>query len=236
MSAHAEPAAELTAELTANDRWKQGWEQVFWRSMIIAIVAHFAVFQFWPSMVAADIRPDDQTVTQMIPPPDAELPPPPDQIQTPATPVISETPISDEITVPDLRFDVVPPPVLVRPPEVVDSARGSGFTAYEVAPILTNRARIEDALRREYPSTLRDAGIGGIVQVVFSIDAQGQILSTEVGASSGHPRLDEAALRVAGMMQFSPAMNRDVAVPVRVTFPIHFTVRTPLSTRPGKAG
>lgn len=70
MSAHAEPAAEPTA----NERWKQGWEQVFWKSMILAIVAHFAVFQFWPSMVTADIGPDDQTVTRMLAPPVTELP------------------------------------------------------------------------------------------------------------------------------------------------------------------
>ena len=226
MSAHADP----TAELTANDRWKQGWEQVFWKSMIIAIVAHFAVFQFWPSMVAADIAPAEQTLTQMIPPPDTELPKPPEQIQRPATPEIAQAEVPDDRTIGDTNFESNPPELTLRPPPSTraDSIPASGFTAFEVAPLLTNQRQVEQALAREYPNALRDAGIGGTVLVTFSIDEEGTILSRAIGTSSGYPRLDEAALRVADIMTFSPAMNRDVAVPVRITMPVHFRVREPV--------
>jgi TonB family protein len=46
-----------------------------------------------------------------------------------------------------------------------------------------------------------------------------------VNEPSGHTSLDEAALRVANVMQFSPAMNRDKKVPVWVSLPITFQTR-----------
>ena len=49
--------------------------------------------------------------------------------------------------------------------------------------------------------------------------------NAQVNASSGQPTLDEAALRVARIMEFSPAMNRDKTVPVWVKVPITFQVR-----------
>ena len=68
----------------------------------------------------------------------------------------------------------------------------------------------------------RDAGIGGTVRVHFFIDERGVVLNTLIAESSGHRALDEAALRVAGVYRFSPAMNRDEPTPVWVQFNITF--------------
>ena len=43
--------------------------------------------------------------------------------------------------------------------------------------------------------------------------------------SSGHDALDEAAAKVAEIMQFSPALNRDQKVQVWVQIPITFSSR-----------
>lgn len=99
------------------------------------------------------------------------------------------------------------------------------FTPYTVRPDLVNRDEVGAALEREYPPLLRDAGIGGRVIVWFFIDEQGVVRNQLVETSSGHAALDEAALRVASIARFTPALNRDRAVPVWVQLPITFTTR-----------
>ena len=99
------------------------------------------------------------------------------------------------------------------------------FTPYTVAPDLRNREEVGRALEREYPPLLRDAGIGGTVTVYLFIDEEGTVQNTRVHTTSGHTSLDEAALRVASVMRFSAAMNRDKKVPVWVSLPITFQVR-----------
>lgn len=96
------------------------------------------------------------------------------------------------------------------------------FTPYTVAPQIRNRADVERAMQRFYPPLLRDAGIGGTVLVWILIDEQGNVVRTQVQRSSGHDGLDDAAMRVGEVMEFTPAMNRDRRVRVWVALPIEF--------------
>ncbi len=70
---------------------------------------------------------------------------------------------------------------------------------------------------------LRNAGIGGTIRVYFFIEADGTVGSVQIDQSLGHEGLDAAALSVAEVYQFSPALNRDEAVPVWASFPITFS-------------
>ena len=88
-------------------------------------------------------------------------------------------------------------------------------------------------MERAYPPALRDAGIGGTVHVLFSIDEDGVVRDFRVDESSGHPALDRAALSVAEVYRFSPALNRDKRVAVWVSFPITFQVRDGAPRRRG---
>ena len=106
-----------------------------------------------------------------------------------------------------------------------DPSSGPVFTPPTVRPDYTNADEIRRALEREYPPLLRDAGIGGTVQVWFFIDERGKVQKTSVNESSGNEALDEAALRVAPVFEFTPAMNRDKVVPVWVSLPITFTTK-----------
>lgn len=99
------------------------------------------------------------------------------------------------------------------------------FTPYTLAPQLRNVAEVTDALQREYPPLLRDAGIGGQVLVHFRIDQEGTVTDVRVARTSGHQALDAAALRVGAVFRFSPAMNGDEAVPVWIALPITFRTR-----------
>ena len=80
-------------------------------------------------------------------------------------------------------------------------------------------------MEREYPPLLRDAGIGGTVMVWFFIDEAGAVERTQVQVSSGHTALDNAALMVADIIQFTPALNRDRRVAVWIALPVTFQTR-----------
>ena len=98
------------------------------------------------------------------------------------------------------------------------------FTPMTVRPELTNPDEVTRALLREYPPLLRDAGIGGQVIVWLFLSTEGRVESTRLNRSSGHDQLDEAALRVASVMRFTPAYNRDTRVAVWVAIPVTFRV------------
>jgi TonB family protein len=51
------------------------------------------------------------------------------------------------------------------------------------------------------------------------------VQDSQVNWSSGHRALDEAALAVADVYRFEPALNRDQPRPVWVSFPVTFQVR-----------
>ena len=96
------------------------------------------------------------------------------------------------------------------------------FTPYTVRPDVKNREEVAAALEREYPASLRDEGIGGRVKVWFFVDEEGTVLRVQVNESSGYEALDRAALQVANIIEFTPALNRDRRVPVWVSLPIAF--------------
>jgi TonB family protein len=99
---------------------------------------------------------------------------------------------------------------------------GPTFTPFTVAPEVVNRAEIGDAIEAEYPALLRGAGVGGHTLVHVLIDATGTLRDVQVATGSGHPALDDAALRVARTMEFTPAQNRGEPVPVWIQIPIRF--------------
>jgi protein TonB len=160
-------------------------------------------------------------------PPEIEIPPPPQQISRPATPVIAAADIDEDITIAPTTFDDNPVDDLPPPPSDVasDISAAPTFTPYTVAPRILNVDEVQRAMVREYPALLRDAGIGGTVRVWFFIDEEGRVGDRRIEQSSGHQALDDVALAVAEVYRFSAAMNRDARVPVWVVFPITFQVR-----------
>jgi protein TonB len=225
-AAEAVPETVEIAE-TANDRLKKSFSSWFWGSMIAATVIHFAVFAFWPELTAEDVSFTAEELEAIELPPEIEIPPPPRQIARPATPVIATTDIEEDITIAPTTFEENPVEDLPPPPEeqVTDLSAAPTFTPFTVAPSILNRNEVIRAMEREYPPLLRDAGIGGTVKVYFFIDENGTVQDTRIDVSSGHQALDDAALEVAGIYRFSPALNRDKKVPVWVSFPITFQVR-----------
>lgn len=106
-----------------------------------------------------------------------------------------------------------------------DISDGPAWTQRDVEPYYTNKEEMAQALSREYPPLLRDAGIGGTVMVWFLVDETGEVQRAQVQTSSGHQAFDDAALRVADIAEFQPALHEGHPVPVWVVLPITFTTR-----------
>lgn len=218
----------MAGRTIANDRFKNGFGNWFWGSLLAAAVLHFMMFAFWPEMSTADVSFTTEELEAIELPPEVEIPPPPEQIARPATPVISDATIDEDITIAETTFEDNPIENLPPPPTATgneDISAAPRFTPFTVRPELRNRAEVARALERNYPPLLRDAGIGGETLVWFFIDENGRVQRTQINKSSGYDALDQAALTVAEQMEFSPALNRDKKVPVWVAIPIVFSSR-----------
>ena len=116
----------------------------------------------------------------------------------------------------------VEPPTAQAEPQEVRPEDGPVFTPMTVRPEITNREEVTDLLMSEYPAALREAGIGGGAVVWFLVSAGGMVEDTRVSQTSGQTQFNEAALRVARAIRFTPAMNRDEPVAVWIEVPITF--------------
>ena len=115
----------------------------------------------------------------------------------------------------------------VRAPDARASAPSTAdgeprFMPYDVAPELENAGEVSSRLQELYPDSLENAGVGGSVVLWLRVDEQGRVKRSLLEQSSGHGALDRAASRIAGDMDFSPAMNRDERVGVWVQQRIRF--------------
>ena len=219
--------AQIDSSELENDRFKRSFESWLWGSMIAATVLHFMLFQFWPTQTVQDVSFTAVELKIIELPPVIEIPPPPEAILRPGTPVIATAEIDDDITIAPTTFadnpiDDLPPPPTTEAPDI---SVAPVFTPMTVRPEIRNRAEIQQALVTQYPAMLWNAGIGGTVKVWFYISKEGRVLDRRVSQSSGYVKLDEAALKVADVFRFTPALNRDQIVQVWVQLPIMFEVQ-----------
>ena len=160
-------------------------------------------------------------------PPEVERDFDPEQTQLPGTPEVPDLHLDEDITIPGTMFedrlvDDLPPPPEQAEMGISDQPT---FTPFTVSPVVLNMTDVMRATEREYPTMLRDTGIGGTVMVHLFIDTEGVVQNALVARSSGQERLDLAALRVAYEFEFEPARNDDTVVPVWVQLPISFQAR-----------
>jgi len=216
------PHAATAPTPSANDRLKRSFGRQLWRGLTIAAIAHFLVLVLWPAMVPEDFSISATPAEVIDIPVEPTVPPPPEEIERPALPVVGDVDLDITIAPTDMRdFDMdmlPPPPVPTTPAE-------DAFTPYTVAPELRNRAEFSRLMERHYPRTLRDAGIAGTVLLQVFVEADGSIGNVRVETSSGYPEMDRAAERVMRDARFSPALNRDERVAVWVQIPIRFESR-----------
>ncbi|MCZ0934277.1 MAG: M56 family metallopeptidase [Gemmatimonadetes bacterium] len=113
---------------------------------------------------------------------------------------------------------------LVRLAERASQADRPTFVAYDTPPVLQNTAEIQQVLERAYPTDLRDAGIGGRVELWLYVDLTGAVVNHEIKTSSDNDALDRAAAEVAQQMRFRPASNQGEPTAVWVSQWVSFHV------------
>ena len=139
--------------------------------------------------------------------------------------MITTASIDEEITIEVTDFDNWDTGDLPPPPDqakTVDISVAPQFVVHTQAPVLLNEREVISSTEREYPSLLKDAGIGGTTVIHLFINEQGIPERTLVSVPSPHKGLDEAALKVGLVARFSPAKNRDKTVALWIELPITF--------------
>ena len=140
----------------------------------------------------------------------------------PETSVNAPEPPAATVTPPSESSEWAPPLV----PDEEAMARGDrpSFIAYDRPPVLQNAGEVSDALMKAYTQDLKEAGIGGRVEMWLYLDASGVVRNSELKTPSGHDALDAAAADVVATMRFEPAMNRDEPTDVWVSQWVTFEV------------
>lgn len=147
-----------------------------------------------------------------------EPPPPPPVVETPPP----------FVPPPDIAFDLAPPPTTSTAITQVTS-RPTPPAPPPVQAVVKKAPEIDPRFRRrfqpEYPPTSRRLGEEGSVVLQVLVGADGRVQDAKVQTSSGHPRLDEAALNHAKRAwRFTPGTEDGNPVTiwhsVRVTFKI----------------
>lgn len=92
-------------------------------------------------------------------------------------------------------------------------------------PELTNQKDVERALVRHYPPGLAARGVGGTPIVWFHVGEDGNVRELQVSKTSGICAFDVAAMNVAAIMRFTPALVDGVPVPIWVEIPVVFSAR-----------
>lgn len=214
-----------SAAHTANDAFKASYLDWLYGGIIAATAAHFAFFQVFPNLQAADMGGATEEMEAVELPPQVEIPPPPKQISRPATPTVAEANVEEDVTIAKTTFEDNPVEKLPPPPKAGSPKDRPSFIPRDVDPRATNDDEIRKLLRRFYPPMLKDAGIGGTVTLWLFVNENGDVEKWQVQKSSGYDAMDEAAGKVAQRMEFKPAMNRNEPIGVWVSRNITFRVR-----------
>jgi protein TonB len=221
-----EPIGPQEESPSANQRFKDSYRLAGALALLTSLALHFAAFEFFPSMQAADFDLVADQLAAIELPPEVRIPPPPEAIARPARPVVSDMALDDDITIATTTFEDNPSSELAPPPPnvEVDPSEQPVYIERDTDPRLLNGQEMIRLMHRLYPPALREAGIGGEVLLWVWVDEEGRPGNAQVNRSSGREQLDEVALEMARQMEFSPAMLRDKPVGVWIAQPISFSV------------
>ena len=92
-----------------------------------------------------------------------------------------------------------------------------------IAPATRTDARVPSA--EDYPVASVAAQEQGITELRYMVLMNGSIGTIEISASSGKPRLDEAAIALARRWQFRPAMRNGMPIAVWQRSTVVFQLR-----------
>jgi len=192
-------------------RYKQTLELSFILTLLILCSLFFAFQKNTSSFKLPDVKIDDKTI-EVIPPTIQKPPKPPE----PVRPTVF---IQDD-DAPELEGDELVnifdfnPTTEIGPPPETDLDIEHEFWAVSIKPVLKYKAI------PYYPEIARKAGIQGKVVILVVIAEDGSVIRTSF--ISGNEMLKDSAIAAAKKCTFSPAMQRDKYVKVKMIIPFEF--------------
>jgi len=213
--------AEYEIYSTASSRLHEEYGRLFKMFTLAALVVHGLLIFFFvtPRGEGFEARADELEVIDI--PPEIKIPPPPEEIARPATPVISEEPIEEDITIAETEI-VEDQPVPEGPPPMPETAEVGNtftFTPYTVKPKCETNCTAKDILRH-IPPLLQKSGVQCELAVGLRIDTSGNVTATQILKSSGQQGCDSAAEKWAKTTSWTTAFNRDQPVVVWISQPV----------------
>lgn len=217
--------SERVVHESANRKLHGVYSRFFRAFTVVALVVHAVLIGFVvaPRGSGFDARAEELEVIDI--PPEIKIPPPPEEIARPATPVISEEPVEEDITIAETVIEEnqpvpeAPPPPPAAEPEVGNTFT---FTPYTVKPRCRAACESDDILGH-LPPLLKKSGVSCNLTVGIRIDTSGNVTATDMLKSSGNAGCDQAAQQWARSTRWTTAMNRDQPVVVWIAQPVSIT-------------
>jgi len=156
-----------------------------------------------------EAKPEEKVEVPPAPVPPVAAVPPPEAVPPPPAPKAQPAPASD----------IPPAPVTTAPPRPHEAtaAEANAWHKGIFAQIQRHKA---------YPAAARARQEKGVVQVAFSIDRQGHIVSSRVARASGYAALDQAAMATLEKAQPFPPPPADMpGEQFSFTVPVAFSIR-----------
>ncbi len=177
-------------------------------TLLLFIVLFTAMPGFSPKLMNFAAKADsiiliDLTSIKKIDPPDIK------EIELP--PRIVESNDGEESDITDFNTDF-------NTELIIDEGNREIYRIYDNPPILLTE------IAPEYPAAARQLGIEGMVILELIVEKDGTVSSVTV-TKSVHPLLDNAAIKAAYNVVFSPAMSRDLPIRSYVTLPVRFLLQ-----------
>ena len=210
---------------TANTELHDSYGRYFQRFTAAAVVVHALLLVFFvaPRGEGFEASLDELEVIDM--PLEIKIPPPPEEIARPATPVISEEPIEEDITIAETVItENEPVPDVPPPPPAGEPGDTFTLTPHTVKPVCLAGCAAEDILRH-VPPMLKRSGVWCGLTMGIRIDTSGNVTATDLLASSGNDACDSAAKQWAKTTRWSTAYNRDQPVVVWISQPLTIETR-----------
>ena len=204
----------LSAPVNENSKFKAKYGRYFITGFFLSLGFHFVLIVYSPEFSLATIRKNEESFEVVDIPPEIVIPPPPAQVAKPAVPVEAEEEPEEEITIADTTPEANIP---IAPPV----EEGPTFTPYDTPP-----RPIKKTIKIVYPELLKKAGIEGKVILWLHLDEKGKVDKILVNISSGNAALDDAAVKAMRAARFTPALQRDTAVPVWIQYPVTFKLKS----------
>lgn len=198
-------------------------KNVFWEALAASLALHFLLFNAgnlslkFPSRHVVEI--DITNMGRLGPVGAPRLSsPPPKPAARPKKWLKSRNPPANPAPIPT---KAVAPTPEEAPPE--PAAGGGSLVGLSRLPQLLNLTDLKTILRKLYPESERTEGREGTVVLDLHVDEDGNVTSAEVVKSAG-AAFDEAAVRAAKLLRFSPAFLGSRRVPVKLRQAIQFKI------------